>query len=83
MPHHDRVPPATLARENFTAGGKVFYLELKENARGRYIQIIEDSGNRRDMVLLPVEGAAEFYRRLGKLLEFEATLAGQTGGSDE
>lgn len=83
MHHHDRVPPETLARENFTAGGKVFYLELKKNARGRYIQIIEDTGDKRVMLLLPVEGGAEFYRLLGKLLEFEVTLARQTGGSDE
>ena len=69
------IPNPPLASEKFTIDRKVFFLDLKENERGRFIKITEDVGGRRDTIMLPMAGAKEFHELLGRLLEFEATLS--------
>lgn len=69
------VPTEPLASEQFTVERKAFSLDLKENERGRFIKITEDVGGRRDVIILPVAGAAEFHQLLGRLIEFESAIA--------
>lgn len=43
---------------------KSFYLDLKENASGRFIRITEDVGGRRDTIILPSSGLGDFLNAL-------------------
>jgi len=74
MSYHNPAPAQPLASEKLAVDRKAFFLDLKENERGRYIKITEDVGGRRDTIMLPLAGAAEFHRLLGRLIEFESTL---------
>jgi hypothetical protein len=65
-------PP--LASEKILTERKRFFLDLKENQRGRFLKITEDVGGRRDNLMLPMEAAQEFLEAFTRLVEFEATL---------
>ncbi|RYD62154.1 MAG: DNA-binding protein [Verrucomicrobiaceae bacterium] len=67
-------PHAPIASEKITIDRKVFFIDLKENNRGRFFKITEDVGGRRDTIMLPIEAAAEFLEALGRLVEFEGKL---------
>jgi hypothetical protein len=54
---------------------KVFYLDLKENHRGRFLKITEDSGGRRNTVLLPASAFRDFAAAFAGLAEVERRLA--------
>ena len=75
MSYHNPVPSQPLASEKLATDRKIFFLDLKENDRGRYIKITEDVGGRRDTIMLPVAAAKDFHEMLGRLVEFETTLA--------
>lgn len=70
----DIVGHGPLASERVLNGRKMFYLDLKENQRGRYVKITEEVGRRRDTILLPFAAAAEFLEALKRIGEFEAQL---------
>ena len=68
------IPNPPLASEKLAIDRKVFFLDLKENDRGRFIKITEDVGGRRDTIMVPMAAVKEFHELLGRLLEYEATL---------
>lgn len=74
MSIHNPIPNQPLASEKLTIDRKVFFLDLKENDRGRFVKITEDVGGRRDTIMVPAAALKEFHELLGRLLEFEATL---------
>ena len=41
---------------------KFFVLTLKENPRGRFLRITEDVGGRRDTIIIPSTGLADFKK---------------------
>lgn len=63
-----------LASEKIAVDRKIFFLDLKENQRGRFLKITEDVGGRRDTIMLPVEAFEEFAEAFARLAEFEKTL---------
>lgn len=63
-----------IASEKITTERKIFFLDLKENQRGRFLKITEDVGGRRDTILLPVEAFRDFAEALERLIEFEGKL---------
>jgi hypothetical protein len=65
---------APLASEKISHERKVFFLDLKENHRGRFLKITEDVGGRRDTIVLPAAVFEEFLQALKGLIEFESTL---------
>ena len=65
-------PP--LHSEKIITDRKIFFLDLKENERGRVIKITEDVRGRRDTIMLPVESADEFLDALQRILELERDL---------
>jgi hypothetical protein len=67
-------PHAPIASEKITHERKIFFIDLKENNRGRFLKITEDVGGRRDTIMLPIDAAAEFVEALSRLVEFEAKL---------
>jgi hypothetical protein len=53
---------------------KIFFLDLKENHRGRVLKITEDVGGRRNTIMLPAEAFGDFVGALERLVEFEEKL---------
>ena len=67
-------PHAPIASEKIAIERKIFFLDLKENNRGRFLKITEDVGGRRDTIMLPIEAAKDFLEALSRLVEFESKL---------
>jgi len=63
-----------LHSEKIVSDRKIFFLDLKENDRGRFIKITEDVRGRRDTIMLPMETADEFLEALHRILEAEAQM---------
>lgn len=70
----ERSPTPPIACEKVSAERKIFFLDLKENQRGRFLKITEDVGGRRDTIMLPAEAFKDFAEALERLIAFEATL---------
>lgn len=58
-----------LASEKFQVERKVFFLDLRENQRGRFLRITEDVGGRRDAIVIPASGLRTLQEALGRVLE--------------
>ena len=67
-------PAPNIASEQVQFEAKRFFLDLKENQRGRVFKITEDNKGRRDTIMLPSGAAAEFVDALQRLIEFESKL---------
>lgn len=65
-------PP--LHSEKLVSERKIFFLDLKENDRGRFIKITEDVRGRRDTVMLPMEIAQDFLEALQRCLEADREM---------
>ena len=52
---YSRSPDRVLASEKVVAGRKIFFLDYKENNRGRVLKITEDVNGRRDTIMIPDE----------------------------
>jgi hypothetical protein len=65
-------PP--IATEKIAFERKQFFLDLKENERGRFLKITEDVGGRRNTVMLPAGAFGDFSEALRRLIEFESQL---------
>ncbi len=70
----DRIHTAPIASEKIMIERKIFFLDLKENQRGRFLKITEDVGGRRDTIMLPAEAFKDFAEALERLIEFEGKL---------
>ena len=70
----ERSNPEPIASEKVTHERKLFFLDLKENQRGRFLKITEDVGGRRDTIMLPAPAFREFLEALQRLVEFEEKL---------
>ena len=49
---YSRSPDRVLASEKIVSGRKVFFLDYKENNRGRVLKITEDVNGRRDTIMV-------------------------------
>lgn len=69
-------PPPTppIASEKVAFERKLFFLDLKENQRGRFLKITEDVGGRRDTIMVPADAFKDFVEALARLVEFESKL---------
>jgi hypothetical protein len=70
-PHNIDEP---LASEKVEVDRKVFFLDLKENERGRFLKITEDVSGRRDTIMLPASGFQDFIDALTRIVEIEQRL---------
>jgi hypothetical protein len=46
---------------------KTFILSLKENPRGRFLRITEETAGRRTAIIVPAPGLPEFHQILGQI----------------
>ncbi len=72
LPQPPRQPP--IATEKIPFERKLFFLDLKENQRGRFLKITEDVRGKRNTIMLPAEAFSEFLEALKRLVEFESKL---------
>ena len=63
-----------LASEKISIDRKIFFLDLKENNRGRFLKITEDVGGRRDTIMLPAAAFQDFAEALTRLVDYERGL---------
>ena len=69
-----KMPSEPIATEKVTMDRKVFFLDLKENQRGRFLKITEDVGGRRDTVMVPAAAFQDFLEAFARLVEYESKL---------
>jgi len=55
--------------EKVFADRKIFFLDLKENDRGRFVKITEDVRGRRDTIMVPTEVLEDFITALQQISE--------------
>ncbi len=48
---------------------KNFVFTLKENPRGRFLRITEDVGGRRDTIIIPSTGLADFKKLVDEMVK--------------
>lgn len=70
----ERMHSAPIASEKVAIERKIFFLDLKENQRGRFLKITEDVGGRRDTIMLPAAAFKDFTEALERLIAFEGEL---------
>ncbi len=79
-PERSRGPAKQPANEETLKSAKIqierktFVLALKENSRGRFLRITEDVGGRRDTVIIPAPGLADFRNLLDELMKAAAEI---------
>ncbi|MGA0899981.1 MAG: RNA-binding protein [Luteolibacter sp.] len=56
-----------LHTEKILADRKVFYLDLKRNARGMVVKITEDVNGNRDTIMVPAEILGDFIAALSDI----------------
>lgn len=69
-----------LHTEKILADRKIFFLDLKENARGRVVKITEDVSGNRDTIMVPAEILGDFIEALTDIKE---TADSDSGPSDD
>ncbi len=67
-----------LHTEKIISDRKVFYLDLKENQRGKVIKITEDVSGNRDTIMVPAEIIDDF---IGALEDIRETILETDGGA--
>ncbi|MBX7207449.1 MAG: DNA-binding protein [Verrucomicrobiaceae bacterium] len=71
----DRPPPSPpLHSEKLVGDRKIFFFDLKENDRGRFIKITEDVRGRRDTIMLPLEVAEDFLDAIQRCLDADREM---------
>lgn len=59
----------TLKTDKIQIERKTFVFTLKENPRGRFLRITEDVNGRRDTIIVPASGLADFRRILDEIIQ--------------
>jgi hypothetical protein len=62
------VTEETIKTDKIQIERKTFVISLKENPRGRFLRITEDVGGRRDTIILPATGLADFKRVVDEMV---------------
>ena len=63
----NRESDSPLHTEKIVTDRKIFFLDLKENDRGRFVKITEDVRRRRDTIMLPIESLDDFIEALQQI----------------
>jgi len=53
---------------------KFFVLTLKENPRGRFLRISEEVGGKRNSIIIPSTGLAEFKKLLDEMVKADSEI---------
>jgi hypothetical protein len=77
-----RVPVVedTLKSAEIQIERKFFSFILKENPRGRFLRITEEVGGRRNIIIIPSTGLAEFKKIVDEMAKASDELPPKSGG---
>jgi len=64
-----------LLSEKIQIERKQFFIDLKENPRGRFLRITEDVGGRRDTIIIPSTGLDLFRDTIERAIQVEQEQA--------
>ena len=64
----------TLKNAEIQIERKFFTISLKENPRGRFLRITEDTGGKRNTIIVPTTGLTDFSRIVGEMVKAVETL---------
>ena len=64
-----------IAAQELQVERKHFYIEFRENERGRFLRITEEAHGRRNTIIVPSTGLDEFSATLGEVLDAVAASA--------
>jgi hypothetical protein len=67
----------TLRSEKVTVERKTFFLDLKENPRGRFLKITEDANGHSDSIIIPATGLNDFADALEAMIDEDEARGGQ------
>lgn len=73
-PPKPQVAEDTLRSEKIQIERKTFVISLKENPRGRFMRITEDVGGRRDTIIIPAPGLADFKKIVDSMVQASEEL---------
>ncbi len=62
---------------------KLFFFDLKENERGRFLRITEDVNGRRDTIIIPSTGLDNFSQALNEIIEYQQQALGEPVGTPQ
>lgn len=74
------VPPRPVVQEDTLKSAEVqierkfFVFTLKENPRGRFLRVSEEVGGRRNTIIIPSTGLADFKRLLDEMVKVAETI---------
>jgi hypothetical protein len=73
----------TLKSEQIQIERKTFNLTLKENPRGRFLRISEENNTKRNAIIIPAPGLADFKQVIDAMLKAstEIPVKSQVGGA--
>lgn len=63
-----------LRSERVVIEHKTFYLLLKENMRGRFLRITEESNGKSDTIIIPAAGLEEFGKLVNEIVKTSAEI---------
>jgi hypothetical protein len=75
--HQTPRPPVaedTLKTAEVQIERKFFVFTLKENPRGRFLRITEDVGGRRDTIIIPSTGLADFKKLVDEMVKASSEI---------
>lgn len=78
-------PPSqdtTIRSERLQVERKTFVIALKENDRGRFLRIVEESKGHRDMIIVPSTGLEDFNKILSELVKPAGESENPTGEAE-
>lgn len=73
-PPREPAPEDALRSEQLNIERKLFHFMLRENSRGRFLRITEEVLGRRDTIIIPASGLADFHQLLGEMVKTAAEL---------
>jgi hypothetical protein len=73
-----QVVEETIKTDKIQIERKTFVISLKENPRGRFLRITEDVGGRRDTIILPATGLADFKRVIDEMVRASDEVPSKT-----
>merc|ERR1712050_795592 len=78
----DNLSKGELKTEVMYKDDKKYHMDLKENARGRFLKVSETNAHSRFHVFIPADGMREFKQNIGELIEgFDTGAEYESGDS--
>ena len=63
-----------LVSEQVSVERKTFSFTLKQNPRGRFLRISEEVGGRRNSIIIPATGLADFQKLLAEMVKADQAM---------